>query len=105
MRTFTHAEAVRFLDPASIAVVNLLFDQSVLNSFAQPIVDGSLAEPRSLVHATPVLAAPAIDELINRDVLLKTVFLVSPGVAQDVLHDLELSDVVDLGRNVRPAVG
>src|SRR5215203_5795037 len=105
MRIFTHTQAVRFLDPAPIAVVDLLFNEAVFNRFAQPIVDGALAEAGPLVHAAPVLAAPAIHELIDRDVLLETVFLVSPGVAQDVLHHLQLGDVVDLSRNVRPSVG
>src|SRR5215211_3692919 len=105
MGIFTHTEAVGFFYPPPIAVVDLLFDQAVFNRFAQPVVDGSLAKTRPLVHAATVLTAPALDELIDRDVLLETVFLVSPGVAQDVLHHLQLGDVVDFSRNVRPRVG
>src|SRR5215211_567900 len=105
MGIFTHTEAVGFFYPPPIAVVDLLFDQAVFNRFAQPVVDGSLAKTRPLVHAAAVLTPPAIDELIDRDVLLETVFLVSPGVAQDVLHYLQLGNVVDLRRNVRPGIG
>ena len=105
MLVFTHTQAVRFFDPPPIAVVDLLFDQAVFNRFAQSIVNRSLAEARPLVHAATVLAATAIDELIDRDVLLETVFLISPCVAQDVLHHLQLGNVVDLRRNVRPGIG
>src|SRR3954452_22855123 len=102
---FPHSQAVGFFDATAIAVVDILVDETVFHRFAQTVVDGSLAEPRSLIHATAVLATATLDEFIDGDVLLDPVFLIPPRMPQNVFDDFQLGDVVDLCGDIRPRIG
>src|SRR5579859_3012389 len=68
----------------------------------ETVADGSFTEAGATVHPTAIAAAPPGHEFVDRDVLLNPELLEPPGVAQHILDDLELGDVLNAGGDIYP---
>src|SRR5262249_23512162 len=99
-----HTWAIEFLDTSAIAVVHLDHQEAVRHGVGDALLDAVLGHAAAGVKARAVTPLAAMHEFVHGDLLAQVVFVIAPGVPQDVFDHLVFRPGSEARDDVEPVV-